>query len=725
MTIGHFSIDLNLGSIIILYVNDYWSLFSGGFMKKFAHFIVKFYKQILIVSILLLIPSAIGAVSTKINYDILTYLPSDLDSMIGEQYLEKDFNLASSAMITVENMPTSNLLDLKERISEVDGVSEVFWLSDVLDVSVAYDVLPDDIYNFMFNSDKDATMMIVRFNDTAASTSTMNAIAKIKVICAGEAYIGGMSIILQDTKALVDEELPIYILIAVAACIVVLWLGLKSNILPFLFMVGLIFPIVYNFGTNIIFGQISYITEALATVLQLGVTMDYSIFLVNRWREERKLVDNDFDAMENAIVNTGVSISASSLTTVAGFLALCFMRLTLGKDIGLVMAKGVVLGVLSTITILPSLILMFRNKIWKWEHKPLIPKLEKTSYFVTKHYKGVMVTFVLVFAIFALAYPKVEQYYTLTDSLPSDMTGKIGNSKLKEDFNMNSSYFIIINDSLKDEDIKQMCKEIEGLDHITSCLAVEKFVGGAIPSSILPDVLTDTFVANGHEMIMVNSNLNAGTDEINEQIETLTSIVKNYDSSAVVTGEAPMTKDLIEIANVDFNNVNWISIAFVFVIILISFKSLSLPILLVAAIEAAIIMNMATAYFTGTTLPFIASIVIGTIQLGATVDYAILMTTRFKEELNNGHDKFETAKISVYNSSQSILTSGLTFFGATVGVSLISKMELLQSICLLIARGALYSMVVIIFVLPCFLIIFEGIISHTTLGWPKKEKINE
>ena len=725
MTIGHFSIDLNLGSIIILYVNDYWSLFSGGFMKKFAHFIVKFYKQILIVSILLLIPSAIGAVSTKINYDILTYLPSDLDSMIGEQYLEKDFNLASSAMITVENMPTSNLLDLKERISEVDGVSEVFWLSDVLDVSVAYDVLPDDIYNFMFNSDKDATMMIVRFNDTAASTSTMNAIAKIKVICAGEAYIGGMSIILQDTKALVDEELPIYILIAVAACIVVLWLGLKSNILPFLFMVGLIFPIVYNFGTNIIFGQISYITEALATVLQLGVTMDYSIFLVNRWREERKLVDNDFDAMENAIVNTGVSISASSLTTVAGFLALCFMRLTLGKDIGLVMAKGVVLGVLSTITILPSLILMFRNKIWKWEHKPLIPKLEKTSYFVTKHYKGVMVTFVLVFAIFALAYPKVEQYYTLTDSLPSDMTGKIGNSKLKEDFNMNSSYFIIIDDSLKDEDIKQMCKEIEGLDHITSCLAVEKFVGGAIPSSILPDVLTDTFVANGHEMIMVNSNLNAGTDEINEQIETLTSIVKNYDSSAVVTGEAPMTKDLIEIANVDFNNVNWISIAFVFVIILISFKSLSLPILLVAAIEAAIIMNMATAYFTGTTLPFIASIVIGTIQLGATVDYAILMTTRFKEELNNGHDKFEAAQISVYNSSQSILTSGLTFFGATVGVSLISKMELLQSICLLIARGALYSMVVIIFVLPCFLIIFEGIISHTTLGWPKKEKINE
>ena len=693
-------------------------------MKKFAHFIVKFYKQILIVSIILLIPSAIGAVSTRINYDILTYLPSELDSMVGEQYLENDFNLASSAMITVENMPTSNLLDLKERISNVEGVNEVFWLSDVLDVTISKDMLPDDIYDFMFNSDLDATMMIVRFNDTAASQGTMNAIAKIKKICANEAYIGGMSIILQDTKALVDQELPIYIVIAVAACIVVLWLGLKSNILPFLFMIGLIFPILYNFGSNIIFGQISYITEALATVLQLGVTMDYSIFLVNRWREERKLVDNDFDAMENAIVNTGVSISASSLTTVAGFLALCFMRLTLGKDIGLVMAKGVVLGVLSTITILPALILTFKDKIWKWEHKPLIPKLEKTSYFVTKHYKKVMVIFFVVFAVFALAYPKVEQYYTLTDSLPNDMTGKVGNEKLKEDFNMNSSYFVIIKDGLKDEEVKKMVKEVEQLDNITSVLAIEKFIGGAIPSSILPDVLTDTFVANGHEMVLINSKLNAGTDEINEQIEELNTIVKKYDSTAVVTGEAPMTKDLIEIADVDFNNVNWISIGFVFLIIAISFKSISLPILLVAAIEAAIIMNMATAYFTGTTLPFIASIVIGTIQLGATVDYAILMTTRFKEELANGHGAIESAQISVYNCSQSILTSGLTFFGATVGVSLISKMELLQSICLLIARGALYSMVVIIFVLPCFLIVFNGIISHTTKGWPKVKKEN-
>ena len=694
-------------------------------MKKFAHFVVKFHKMILILSIILLIPSAIGAVSTKINYDILTYLPSELDSMVGEQYLEKDFNLASSAMVTVENMPTAQLLDLKERISNVEGVSEAFWLSDVLDVTVSKNMLPDEIYNFMFSSEKNATMMIVRFSDTAASQSTMNAIAKIKKICANEAYIGGMSIILQDTKALVDEELPIYIVIAVAACIVVLWLGLKSNILPFLFMIGLVFPILYNFGSNIIFGQISYITEALATVLQLGVTMDYSIFLVNRWREERKLVDNDFDAMENAIVNTGVSISASSLTTVAGFLALCFMRLTLGKDIGLVMAKGVVLGVLSTITILPALILVFRDKIWKWEHKPLIPKLKGASNFVTKHHKAVPIVFLCILAIFGLAYPKVEQYYTLTDSLPDTMTGKIGNEKLKEDFNMTSSYFVIVQDDLLDDDVKQMSKEIESLDNITSCLSVEQFVGAAIPSTILPEMVNDTFISNGHELIMVNSKLKAGTDEINEQIEELTQIVHKYDSTGVVTGEAPMTKDLIEIANVDFNNVNWISILFVFAIIAISFKSLFLPVLLVAAIESAIVINMAIPYFTGTTLPFIASIVIGTIQLGATVDYAILMTTRFKEELENGNNKIDAAKISVYQCSQSILTSGLTFFGATVGVSLISQMELLQSICLLIARGAIISMIVIIFVLPCFLILFEPLIRHTTIGWPKPQKEGE
>jgi predicted RND superfamily exporter protein len=553
----------------------------------------------------------------------------------------------------------------------------------------------------------------------------MNAFKKIKTICSNEAYIGGLSVILQDTKSIVDQEMPYYILIAVAACIAVLWMGMKSNAVPFIFMMGLVFPIIYNFGTNIIFGQISYITEALATVLQLGVTMDYSIFLLHRYEEERQVSSTDEEAMERAIVNTGVSISASSLTTVAGFLALCTMRLTLGTDIGLVMAKGVVLGVLSTITILPAMLLCMRRWVAHKEHKTIIPRLRKASFFVTDHPKTVIGIFLAVIVVFGLAYPKVQQYYTLGDSLSQDMTGIVGNQKLKEDFNMNSSYFVIVNDDLKKEDVANMSKEMEDTEGVTSVLSLEKFVGAGIPEDMLPDIASDTFYANGHEMILVNSQLKAGTDEIGEQINTLNSIVKKYDSQGYITGEAPMTKDLVEIANVDFNNVNWISILAVFVIIAISFKSLSIPVLLVASIESAIVINMAIPYFTGTVLPFIASIVIGTIQLGATVDYAILMTTRFEEELANGHTKKESAQIAAEYSSQSILASGLTFFGATVGVSLVSKMALLQSICLLIARGALISMAVIIFVLPCLLMLCEPLIRKTTRHWAEPKGMNK
>jgi predicted RND superfamily exporter protein len=694
-------------------------------MRKFAHFVVKFRKMILVIAVALLIPSVIGAASTKINYDILTYLPSDLDSMQGEQYLENDFDLASSAMITVENMPTAQLMDMKEKISQVDGVSDAFWISDVMDVTIPSDMLPSELHDFMFNTDNGATMLIVRFNEPGSSDLTMNAFKKIKTICSNEAYIGGLSVILQDTKSIVDQEMPYYILIAVAACIAVLWMGMKSNAVPFIFMIGLIFPIIYNFGTNIIFGQISYITEALATVLQLGVTMDYSIFLLHRYEEERRVSSTDEEAMERAIVNTGVSISASSLTTVAGFLALCTMRLTLGTDIGLVMAKGVILGVLSTVTILPALLLCMRKWVAHREHKTIIPRLRKASFFVTDHPKTVIGIFLAVIIVFGLAYPKVQQYYTLGDSLPQDMTGIVGNQKLKEDFNMNSSYFVIVNDDLKKEDVANMSKEMEDTEGVTSVLSLEKFVGAGIPEDMLPDIASDTFYANGHEMILVNSQLKAGTDEIGEQINTLNSIVKKYDSQGYITGEAPMTKDLVEIANVDFNNVNWISILAVFVIIAISFKSLSIPVLLVASIESAIVINMAIPYFTGTVLPFIASIVIGTIQLGATVDYAILMTTRFEEELANGHTKKEAAQIAAEYSSQSILASGLTFFGATVGVSLVSKMALLQSICLLIARGALISMAVIIFVLPCLLMLFEPLIRKTTRHWAEPKGMNK
>jgi len=694
-------------------------------MRKFAHFIVKFRKLIIVIAVALLIPSIIGAASTKINYDILTYLPSDLDSMVGEQYLENDFDLASSAMITVENMPTAQLMDMKEKISQVDGVSETFWISDVVDVTIPSDMLPEEIHDFMFNTDNGATMLIVRFEEPGSSDRTMNAFKKIKTICDGEAYIGGLSVILQDTKSIVDQEMPYYIIIAVAACIAVLWMGMKSNAVPFIFMLGLVFPIIYNFGSNIIFGKISYITEALATVLQLGVTMDYSIFLLHRYEEEKLVSATDEEAMERAIVNTGVSISASSLTTVAGFLALCTMRLTLGTDIGLVMAKGVALGVLSTITILPALLLCMRKWVYRREHKTIIPRLRKVSFFVTDHPKTVISIFAVVVIVFGLAYPKVQQYYTLGDSLPQDMTGMIGNQKLKEDFNMNSSYFVIVDADMNKDQVAAMSKEMEETEGITSVLSLEKFVGAGIPENMLPDIVSDTFYANGHEMILVNSELKAGTDAIGEQIDTLNTIVKKYDSNGIITGEAPMTKDLIQVANIDFQNVNWISIILIFAIVAISFKSLSIPILLVASIESAIVINMAIPYFSGTVLPFIASIVIGVIQLGATVDYAILMTTRFEEELANGHDKKEAAQIACEYSSQSILSSGLTFFGATVGVSFVSRMALLKSICLLIARGALISMCVIIFVLPCFLMIFEPAIRKTTLHWAEPKGMNK
>ncbi len=691
-------------------------------MKKFSHLVVKFRKVILVIATVLLIPSAIGAASTKINYDILTYLPSELDSMVGETYLEDDFHLASTAIITVEDMPTAELLDMKERISNVEGVSKAIWLSDVLDESIDPEILPDEIYDVMFNEDKNATLMLVTFDDVASSQTTMNALSKIKVICQGEAYIGGMSIILEDTKAIVDEEMPFYILIAVGACILVLALALKNTIVPFLFMIGLVYPILYNFGTNIIFGQISYITEALATVLQLGVTMDYSIFLLSRYQEEQQWCKDDFEAMEHAIQNTATSISASSLTTIAGFIALCVMRLTLGRDIGLVMAKGVVLGLLSTITILPSLLLVFRKQIAKHTHKTIIPKLSRTSHYVPKHYKKITVIFCVIFAVFALAYPRVKQYYTLTDSLPADMTGIVGTEKMKEDFGMTSSIFVIVSDDIDRTQVSLMDQEMENVDGIQSVLGIDDFIGAGIPEEMLPDELTDIFEVNGHKMILVTSSYKAGTDEADTQIEELISIVKNYDETGVITGEAPMTKDLIEIADVDFQMVNWVSIVLVFLIIALSFKSISIPVLLVASIESAIIINMSIPYFTDTTIPFISSIVIGTIQLGATVDYAILMTTRYEEEERRGHNKWEAAQIAIENCSQSILTSGLTFFAATVGVSFISRMELLTSICLLIARGALISMFVIIFVLPCLLIIFDTVIHKTTIGWAKKKQ---
>lgn len=689
-------------------------------MKGIAKFIVKHRALVLVVAVLLLIPSAIGAIATKINYDILTYLPPELESMIGERALENDFHLAATGMLTAEGLPTNELLAMKDEIAAVYGVTQVFWLSDVLDPSVPQSMLPQDVQDFMYGKNS-STMMIVRFDDTSASESTMNAVASIKTIMRKDCFIGGMSVILQDTKALVDKEMPLYVLCAVGASLVVLFLAMESTVVPILFMLGLVFPIIYNFGTNIFFGQISYITEALATVLQLGVTMDFSIFLLHRYEEERTNKSDD-DAMVEAICNTFTSITASSLTTIAGFLALCTMRLTLGRDIGLVMAKGVFLGVVCTITILPSLILCSKKLVYKSRHRVIIPKLKRGSKFVVKHYIAMLVIFVVLFIPFSAAQAKTSVYYTLFDSLPQDLTGIVGTNKLKEDFGMDTTHFVMVDENMTTREINALCTDLDNIGGVKQVIAMEKYLGAGLPDNVLPKDISDIFHAGGYKMILVNSSYKSGTSALGTQLDEMDKVIKSYDADGLVTGEGAMTDDLIKIADKDFANVSIVSIFAVFLIIAISFGSLTIPVLLVASIEAAIMINMGIPYFTGTSLPFIASIVIGTIQLGATVDYAILMTTRFREEMRLGRNKKEAAQIAVENCSQSILSSGLTFFAATIGVSMISRMELLQSICLLISRGALISMFVIIFILPSLLIICEPLINKTTFNWKTKKE---
>ena len=687
-------------------------------MEHFARWVVRHRKAVLAAAVLLLIPSVFGAAGTYINYDILTYLPPELDSMVGEGYLEDDFNMASTSMITVENMSTADTLALKSELEAVAGVKSVLWTSDILDVTTPKEMLPADIQKF-FYSENGATLLLVQFENPSAHAVTMQAQRTIKDILRKDCFIGGMSAILEDTKFLVNQEMPVYILCAVGACLVVLFLSMKETVVPLIFMLGMVFPIVYNFGTNIFLGQISYITEALATVLQLGVTMDFSIFLLHRFEEEKRSCPDEDEAMVRAVQKTFSSILASSLTTIAGFLAMCTMRLTLGRDIGIVMAKGVLLGVVSTVTILPALILTFRRSIARHTHRTFIPKLRRTSRFVVRRYIPILAVFVLCFIPFSVAQAKTPVYYTLFDSLPQDLAGIQGTSRLKEDFGMTTSHFIIVDDGLPARDMEALTDEIEQVDGIRQVLSYEKFLGGGVPREVLPTEVRQIFCAGGHEMLLANSSYESGTEA---QLDALNAIVKRYDPNGVITGEGAMTKDLIEVADVDFRSVSIASIAAVFLIIAISFRSASIPVLLVAAIESAIMINMGIPYFTGTTLPFVASIVIGTIQLGATVDYAILMTTRFREELNAGRSTKDAVQTAVEQCSQSILTSGLTFFAATFSVSLASRMELISSLCRLISRGALISMLVILLVLPALLILTAPLIRKTTYHWLSKEK---
>ncbi len=690
-------------------------------MEKLARGIVRRRRLVLVLAVLLLIPALLGAAATRINYDILTYLPPELDSMLGEQALENDFNLASTGMITVEGMPLGELLDMKAQMEQVPGVEQVFWLSDIIDPALPREMLPEGIQKAMYG--ENATLMLVRFSEPSASKSTMDAVAELKGLLREHSFMGGMSVILQDTKALVDQEMPLYILCAVGASLLVLFLAMESTLVPVLFMIGLLFPILYNFGTNYFLGQISYITQALSTVLQLGVTMDFSIFLLHRYEEEKLRSTDKEQAMATAIVNTFSSITASSLTTIAGFLALCTMRLTLGRDIGIVMAKGVALGVVCTVTILPSLILTFDRAVEKHRHRAVIPQLKRVSQFVTRHPGPILAVFLVITIPFTLAQSKTDVYYTLFDSLPQDLTGIVGTNKLKEDFGMTTSHFILVDKDMSDEDLKTLCKDLEGVEGVTQVASVSELLPAGFSTDMLPEDVAQLAQSGGRKLILANSAYKSGTGELTAQLKEMDGLIKAADPSGVITGEGAMTKDLIEIADIDFAHVNVASIAAVFLIILLTFRSASIPVLLVVSIESAIFINMGLPYFTGTQLPFIASIVIGTVQLGATVDYAILMATRFREERQKGLSPKEAAQVACQYCSQSILSSGLTFFAATIGVAAISRMELLKSICLLISRGALISMFVIIVLLPCLLQLLDPLIRHTTLHWlGKREK---
>ena len=685
-------------------------------MIKVGKWIAKHKILIIIIGIALLIPAYLGMAATRINYDVLSYLPDTLETVEGQDIMVDQFGMGAFSMIVVEDMELKDVAALKEKIEAVDHVKKVLWYDSIMDVSVPVEMLPKDLREAFFNGD--ATMMIALFDNTTSSETSMEAVTQIRKITSKNCFVSGMTGIVTDIKQIALKEMPIYVVIASCLSLVVLLLAMDSLVVPVLFLLCIGVAVLYNLGSNIFLGQISYITQALTAVLQLGVTMDYSIFLLNSYEENKKRFEGDKErAMAHAINATFKSVIGSSITTVAGFIALCFMSFTLGRDLGIVMAKGVALGVISTLTILPALIMYFDKIIEKRRHPVITPHMHKVAAVVTKHPKRIIMIFVVIALVFFRAQGLTSVYYTLTDSLPQDLTGIAGTNKLDEDFGMPSFHFVIINDNMSSAQKKSLADELDSVEGIKSTLCYEKFVGGGIPESAVPDSAAELFRSNGHELMMITTEYKPGTDEMNTQVQRMNKIIKRYDADGILTGEGAMTKDLITTSAHDFNSTSVFSILAVFLIIVITFKSISIPFLLVLSIEGAIMVNLGIPYFTGSVIPFIASIVLGTIQLGATVDYAILMTTRFHEERLNGLSPHDAAATAIETCAPSIITSGLSFFAATIGLYFVSRIDLIRGLCLLISRGAIISMLVILFVLPAILILFAPIIRKTTYHW--------
>ena len=685
-------------------------------MVKVGKKIVKFRVPILILSIILLIPAVWGYVNTRINYDVLTYLPEDIETMQGQEIMTNDFGIGAFSMLMVDGMEDKEIVKLKEKVEKVDGVENVLWYDSLADISVPQSVLPSKLYD-EYNTE-DGTMMAVFFKDGTSSDETMKAITEIRKITGEQCFLSGMSAIVEDTKELAEKETPLYVLIAVALSALVLAITMESIFVPVLFLLSIGIAIVYNLGTNVFFGEISYITKALAAVLQLGVTMDYSIFLMHSYQEQQVRYNGDKErAMAHAISQTFSSVIGSSVTTVAGFIALCFMSFTLGKDIGIVMAKGVIFGVLVCVTVLPSMILCCDKLIEKTKHKPLLPDIGRISDKVTKRYVIYVVAFVILLfpAIYGNNHTGV--YYNLDESLPKDLPSVIANTKLKEDYNMNTTHMILVDSSVAGSDVKKMSQEIEKVDGVKWVLGLDNLVGSGVPADMLPESVTGMLKNDKYQLLMVNSTYKVATDKVNKQIEQIDKIMDKYDKGAMLVGEGPLTKDLINITDTDFKRVSAVSIGIVFVIILLLFKSITIPVILVGVIEFAIFVNMGIPFYTGTKLPFVASIVIGTIQLGATVDYAILMTTRYQRERSRGAGKFDAITTAHKFSAQSIIVSALSFFATTIGVGLYSNIDMISSLCILMARGALISMVVVVLILPSLFMVFDKIIVKTSKGF--------
>ena len=690
-------------------------------MINFGKGVVKLRIPILIVSIILLFPAALGYFHTRVNYDILTYLPKEIDTMKGQDILLDEFGTGAFSMCVVEGMEDQDISKMRKNMEKVDHVKKILWYDSLADLSIPKTMLPDKVQDAFINEDKDATLMVIFFDSSMSSDETMDAIEELRSVADKQCYISGMSAVVTDTKNLSDKEVPIYVLIAVILAVIVLSLTMDSALIPVFFLLSIGMAIIYNLGSNVFFGEISYVTQALAAVLQLGVTMDYSIFLWHSYEEnQERFPDDKKRAMAHAISNTLTSVIGSSITTVAGFVALCFMSFTLGLDLGVTMAKGVVFGVICCVTVLPSMILVFDKAIDKTRHKAIIPDLGVISGWVVKHYKAFIVTFIIVLIPALWGYTHYDVYYDLAGTLPGNLDSVIANDKLDETFAMNSTHIILCDSSLEPKEVNEMMSKIDDVDGVKATLGLDSLVGPTVPREMIPSDIKEVVMDENYQMLMISSEYKVASDEVNDQCDKIEKIMKKYDKNAMLIGEAPCTKDLITITNHDFNVVSTVSIGAIFLIIACVFKSISLPIILVAVIEFAIFINMGIPAFTGTKLPFIAGIVIGTIQLGATVDYAILMTTKYRKARYNGVEKQEAITSALGASMQSVIVSALSFFAATFGVGLYSNVDMIASLCSLMARGVIISMFVVIFILPSMFMIFDKIICKTSKGFVQK-----